>query len=316
MWNSPVFGSLKRAVLREHRCASNIRPWTPRPRSRGRRKDLLVYRTDEIGTRLLHRPPSTDPGNELATGLVNSCPSVGDALRASHPAVTRHQSGFATGDGSEGNPATSGRRSGSPWQLRDFAVLLIDAARSLGFAARFASGYLAVRSTIQRARKETQLAGRPMPGRQIYLPARLDRFRPRAAVRQIGLVTVAVYAIRTTRSRSMHLHRFPSDHLGMEVQVSVTSVRRDLGHSSTLYWPQIRQSFNRRRTRTRYLDGMQRHSLDQLPSRTSISMGLCAPVASGLMPPLHGQRIVELRLRVAKVFCRHIGGAVGIHNVG
>jgi len=42
-------------------------------------------------------------------------------------------------------------------------------------------------------------------------------------------------------------------------------------------------------TRTRYLDGMQRHSLDQLPSRDLDFDGLvCASRGQGLMPPLHG----------------------------
>jgi len=55
---------------------------------------------------------------------------------------------------------------------RDFAVLMIEATRSLGLAARFSSGYMTV-PFDETARGATHAWA------QIYLPAnRLDRFRP------------------------------------------------------------------------------------------------------------------------------------------
>jgi transglutaminase-like putative cysteine protease len=105
---------------------------------------------------------------------------------------------------------------------RDFALLMIEATRSLGFAARFASGYLAV---------PLEDAGAPSGGHthawaQIYLPGPgwID-FDPTA--RSIGkrrLVTVAV--VRDPR-HALPLHGtwigFPSDHLGTTVDVSITA---------------------------------------------------------------------------------------------
>jgi transglutaminase-like putative cysteine protease len=109
---------------------------------------------------------------------------------------------------------------------RDFAMLMIDAARSLGLAARFASGYLAVPlddpedATLGSARGSTHSWA------QIYLPGIgwIDFDPTRGSVGKIGLVTVAV--VRDPR-HAIPLHGtfigFPSDHLDMEVQVSVTS---------------------------------------------------------------------------------------------
>ena len=61
---------------------------------------------------------------------------------------------------------------------RDFAMLMIEAARSFGFAARFASGYLAVplddpqEPTSGSARRSNSCLGANLPARR-----RLDRFR-------------------------------------------------------------------------------------------------------------------------------------------
>ena len=105
---------------------------------------------------------------------------------------------------------------------RDFAMLMIEAARSLGFAARFASGYLAdpKELTSGSARGSTHAWA------QIYLPGTgWTDFDPTSgSVGKSGLVTVAV--VRDPH-HAIPLHGtfigFPSDHLGMEVQVSVTS---------------------------------------------------------------------------------------------
>ena len=107
---------------------------------------------------------------------------------------------------------------------RDFAMLMIEASRSLGLAARFASGYLAI------ARDET---GQPACRRgaahawaQIYVPGAgwIDFDPTRGSGGNGRLVTVAV--VRNPRHATPLHGTFPgsaSDHLGIEVQVSVTS---------------------------------------------------------------------------------------------
>jgi transglutaminase-like putative cysteine protease len=109
---------------------------------------------------------------------------------------------------------------------RDFAMLMIEAARSLGFAARFASGYLAVPLDDPEDATSGSARGSTHAWAQIYLPGTgwLDFDPTIGSVGKIGLVTVAV--VRDPR-HALPLHGtfigFPSDDLGMEVQVSVTS---------------------------------------------------------------------------------------------
>ena len=107
---------------------------------------------------------------------------------------------------------------------RDFAMLMIDATRSIGFAARFASGYLAV--PLDDPQEPTGSSGRGSTHAwaQVYLPdAGWIDFDPTSnGVGNVDLVTVAVVP---DPRRAIPLHGtyvgFPSDHLGMEVQVSV-----------------------------------------------------------------------------------------------
>ena len=107
---------------------------------------------------------------------------------------------------------------------RDFAMLMIEAARSLGFAARFASGYLAVPLDDPEERMSGSARGSTHAWAQIYLPGSgwIDCDPTSGSVGKIGLVTVAV--VRDPH-HAIPLHGtfigFPSDHLGMEVQVSV-----------------------------------------------------------------------------------------------
>jgi transglutaminase-like putative cysteine protease len=108
---------------------------------------------------------------------------------------------------------------------RDFAVLMIEGARSLGFAARFASGYLAVPLDDPEEPMSGPARGSTHAWAQVYLPGAgwIDFDPTRGSVGKSGLVAVAV--VRDP------LHAIPlhgtfiglqSDHLGMEVQVSVT----------------------------------------------------------------------------------------------
>ena len=109
---------------------------------------------------------------------------------------------------------------------RDFAMLMIESARALGFAARFASGYLAVPSDEPEEPARGSTGGSTHAWAQIYLPGTgwIDFDPTRGSAGTIGLVTVAV--VRDPR-HATPLHGtyigFPSDHLTMEVQVRVTS---------------------------------------------------------------------------------------------
>jgi transglutaminase-like putative cysteine protease len=109
---------------------------------------------------------------------------------------------------------------------RDFAMLMIEAARSLGLAARFASGYLAVPLGYPEEPMSGASRGSTHAWAQIYLPSTgwIDFDPTSGKVGKIELITVAV--VRDPHD-AIPLHGtfigFPSDHLGMEVQVSVTS---------------------------------------------------------------------------------------------
>jgi transglutaminase-like putative cysteine protease len=108
---------------------------------------------------------------------------------------------------------------------RDFAMLMIESARALGLAARFASGYLA---TPLDDGEPSDMAGHGATHAwvQIYLPAAgwVDFDPTTGDVGKKNLVTVAV--VRDP-SHAIPLHGtfigFPSDPVGMEVKVSVRS---------------------------------------------------------------------------------------------
>jgi transglutaminase-like putative cysteine protease len=107
---------------------------------------------------------------------------------------------------------------------RDFAMLMIEAARALGFAARFVSGYLAVPLDDPEEPISGSAHGSTHAWAQIYLPGTgwMDFDPTNGSVGKAGLVAVAV--VRDPH-HALPLHGtyvgFPSDHLGMEVQVSV-----------------------------------------------------------------------------------------------
>jgi transglutaminase-like putative cysteine protease len=109
---------------------------------------------------------------------------------------------------------------------RDFALLMIEAARSLGFAARFASGYLADPLDDPAEAMNGTTGGSTHAWAQIYFPGAgwIDFDPTSGTIGKINLVTVAV--VRDP-DHATPLHGtftgFPSDHAGMDVQVSVMS---------------------------------------------------------------------------------------------
>jgi transglutaminase-like putative cysteine protease len=105
---------------------------------------------------------------------------------------------------------------------RDFAVLMIEAVRSLGLAARFVSGYL----FVPEGRRSSRVGGGATHAwLEIYLPgAGWVEFDPtNDIVGSTDLIRVAV--VRDPRQAvpvSGTWTGFPSDHLGMTVEVDVT----------------------------------------------------------------------------------------------
>jgi transglutaminase-like putative cysteine protease len=108
---------------------------------------------------------------------------------------------------------------------RDFALLMIEAARALGLAARFASGYLAVPLGDEPAADGCG-HGSTHAWAQVYLPGTgwIDVDPTSGKVGKARLVTVAV--VRDP-DHATPLHGTfvgsPADHLGMEVRVSITA---------------------------------------------------------------------------------------------
>jgi transglutaminase-like putative cysteine protease len=106
---------------------------------------------------------------------------------------------------------------------RDLAMLMIEAVRSLGMAARFVSGYLHL---PDRSGDRDDGGGNTHAWAQVYLPGPgwVDFDPASGIVGNRGLVRVAV--VRDPR-HAIPLHGtwtgYPSDHLGMTVEVNVTA---------------------------------------------------------------------------------------------
>jgi transglutaminase-like putative cysteine protease len=107
---------------------------------------------------------------------------------------------------------------------RDLAMLMIEACRSLGLAARFASGYLAVPLEYPADASSDSPRGSTHAWAQVYLPgAGWVDFDPTSGKMGKGeLITVAI--VRDPR-HAIPLHGTyigaPSDPIGMEVEVDV-----------------------------------------------------------------------------------------------
>src|SRR6202011_6111033 len=114
---------------------------------------------------------------------------------------------------------------------RDLALLMIEAVRSLGMAARFVSGYLHL-PDHNDARNAG--GGNTHAGVQVYLPGPgwVDFDPSSGIVGNRDLVRVAV--VRDPR-QAIPLHGawtgFPSDYLGMRVKVAVTAAAAEAGRA-------------------------------------------------------------------------------------
>jgi len=150
-----------------------------------------------------------------ADGTANTCAlliALNQTIKRTFTYVTRHERGVQ-------DPMLTLRRgSGS---CRDLAVLLIEAARSLGLAARFVSGYLHVADD-----DDGDIGGHMHAWAQVYLPGPgwID-FDPASGV--VGNRDLVRVAVVRTPSQAIPIQGtwigFPSDHLEMRVKVRVST---------------------------------------------------------------------------------------------
>jgi transglutaminase-like putative cysteine protease len=162
---------------------------------------------DRWGRQFLRQDGRTDTSELLA--------AMTYAIRQDLTYVAREESGVQ-------DPVKTLRlKSGS---CRDFAVLMMEAVRSLGLAARFVTGYLYV---PEDRRSERIGCGATHAWLEVYLPgAGWIEFDPtNGIVGNHDLIRVAV--ARDPRQAvpiSGTWTGFPSDNLGMTVEVEVTAV--------------------------------------------------------------------------------------------
>lgn len=128
-------------------------------------------------------------------------------------------------------------RSGS---CRDFALLMIEAVRALGFAARFVSGYLYVPSRGQTRNG----GGSTHAWVQVYVPgAGWMEFDPTNGI--LGSRDLIRVAVARDPRQAVPLHGswigFPSDSLGMTVEVTVTD-ESDMAQASGTHAEGTRRS--------------------------------------------------------------------------
>jgi transglutaminase-like putative cysteine protease len=172
-----------------------------------------------------HQP---DPGNEVGRWARQFLPPGGSI--STFELLTRLSQGINHGFRYQRREAKGIQQPAETLRLghgscRDFAMLMIEAARLLGLAARFASAYLAVPLDDPEEPTSGLARGSTHAWAQVYLPGTgwIDFDPTTGSVGKIGLVTVAV--VRDPH-HAIPLHGtftgFPSDHLRMEVQVSVT----------------------------------------------------------------------------------------------
>lgn len=151
------------------------------------------------------------------TGTIELLTAMTHAVKRELGYIPRHERGIQ-------EPARTLRLGSGT--CRDFAVLMIEAARSLGLAARFVSGYL--HSPARDGRGGGHAGGGSTHAWvRVYLPgAGWVEFDPTNGI--LGNRDLIRVAVARDPRQALPLHGtwtgFPSDSLGMEVEVSVASV--------------------------------------------------------------------------------------------
>jgi transglutaminase-like putative cysteine protease len=148
--------------------------------------------------------------NDRPTNTVTLLTDLTHGINRTFKHVPRHEKGI------QAPPQTLALGSGS---CRDFAMLMIEAVRSLGMAARFVSGYLHIPYNDDGG-------GNTHAWAQVYLPGPgwVD-FDPSSGI--IGNRDLVRVAVAHDPRQAIPLHGtwtgFPSDYLGMDVEVAVTA---------------------------------------------------------------------------------------------
>lgn len=169
---------------------------------------------DHAVDRWARRILAEDPGRSTWAFLVG----VNSGIRRDFAYLRREEAGI------QSPAATLKAGKGS---CRDFAVLMCEAVRTQGLAARFVSGYLHVRSGDDRAYRA---GGSTHAWLQVYLPGGgwIDFDPTSGMVGNRDLIRVAV--VRDPAQASPlagSFLGFPSDFVGMSVDVGVTSGEDD-----------------------------------------------------------------------------------------
>ena len=163
--------------------------------------------------RLVDKWASRFVSNNGRTGTVDMLVAMTYAIKDELTYIARHERGIQ----SARETLTLG--SGT---CRDFAVLMMEAARSLGLAARFVSGYI---YSPRAGRHAYSGGGSTHAWARIYLPgAGWLEFDPTNGL--IGNQELIRVAITRDPHQALPLYGtytgFPADNLGMKVEVSVT----------------------------------------------------------------------------------------------
>lgn len=159
------------------------------------------------------------------TGRTSLQRLLSDMTQAIH-ADFRYQTRLAKG--AQAPLQTLELRSGS---CRDYAVLMMEAVRSLGLAARFVSGYIYSPHADPGRRRRTG-GGHTHAWVRVYLPSfGWVEFDPTNGI--VGNTDLVRVAIARDPRQATPLHGtwsgLPSDYLGMEVEVDVRDESEDVG---------------------------------------------------------------------------------------
>ena len=179
------------------------------------------------------RPQHADPSGEVRdfaqafVGVRGPTPVLGLLVQMTHAIRSDFTYGRRLFGGPQTPEQTLTRRAGA---CRDYAVLFMEAARSLGLAARFVSGYLVCGSGKADAKGERVGGGHTHAWAQVYLPGAgwVDFDPTNGIIGAQGLIRVAT--VREPRAACVLSGEYDGDAgdcLGMDVEVDVTELSNE-----------------------------------------------------------------------------------------